>query len=212
MIDMPELVRRLMTEDFLELLLFIGVTCSLKKIHYRNYSKFHPKKIALFSIFFFQVGFRIQGNVDMFPHRESPRIFKVPRHSEIFPLEVSSSGNSHSGVRTGFICEVGRAEGFGVKKNGLFHAVEREASMDLEHVASNLFYFSTLKKNMGIFLHVEKIGTSEMVVSGFNAGENARRIYLNLHGCTGYIRWVKVNKTGDFIELTVDVVYHHVAH
>src|SRR5271157_2363327 len=148
----------------------------------------------------------------MFPYCESSRIFVIPRHSEIFPLEVSRSGKSHSSVRTGFVCEVGRTEGFGVKKNGLCYTVKREASMYLEHVASDLFDYGTVEKNMGIFFHIEKIGASEMVVSGFNAGENACRVHLDLHICTGYIRWVKVYETGDFIELTVNIVYHHVAY
>jgi hypothetical protein len=135
MIDMPALVRRIRTEDSLELLLFIGDT-DLK-----------------LSTFFFKLGFRIQGNVDMFPHRESPRIFIVPCHSEIFPLEASCSGKSHSGIRTGFICEVYRTEEFNMKKNRLFHGANSETSMDLEHVASDLFDLSTLEKIWEYFPH-----------------------------------------------------------
>jgi hypothetical protein len=99
-----------------------------------------------------------------------------------------------------------------VEEDRPFHTDNGEVSVHLEHVAACLFTFGTPKKNMGVFFHIEKIGTSEMVISGFNASENARRIYRNLCGRTGYIRWVKFDKTGNLVELTVNVIDHYVAH
>ena len=137
------------------------------------------------SILFFQVGFGSQDKVDMLPYSESPWECIVPHHPGVFPLKASRSSKSHSSIRTCFVCKIGWAEVFGMKKNRPCHTVKSEVAMNLEAVASSHFAFSTLKKNMRISFHIEKIGTSEMIISGFNARENAGRLYLDLNGCTG---------------------------